>query len=116
LWLIIFIIVVILTVVPAFASTVPVQTVHAQHRDDDSMATAWEFVEQSYDMVSKDWWGVRGALEDRDDAEMTTEVTYRTQVTPWMVIQPSIQIVQNPGAAEGVRNAIVNLLRFEISF
>jgi len=51
-----------------------------------------------------------------DKYETTVELTYRAQITPWLVLQPDLQIIFNPGAAQGTKNAIVSLLRFEASF
>jgi len=53
---------------------------------------------------------------DMDSHETTVELTYRAQLTPWLAIQPDLQIVFNPGADPGVDNAVVSLLRFEASF
>lgn len=50
----------------------------------------------------------RAAALDRDSglpgrtSERLVELTYQAQVTPWLVIQPDVQYVFNPGA--GVRN------------
>ena len=49
-----------------------------------------------------------------DSAEINIELTYRAQLTDWFAIQPDIQYVINPGAAGGLRNALVAGLRFEI--
>jgi len=48
------------------------------------------------------------------DAETTLELTYRLVLTPWLAIQPSYQIIQNPGGDATVKTAKVGLLRFEV--
>lgn len=50
----------------------------------------------------------------RDHAETVLEMTYRSYVAPWLVVQPDVQYVVNPGATDGVKNALVTFLRFEI--
>ncbi|MDO8207704.1 MAG: carbohydrate porin [Gallionella sp.] len=46
--------------------------------------------------------------------ETAVEVTYRVQLNPWLVIQPNIQRIFNPGLAPGIKNATVIGLRCEI--
>jgi len=48
------------------------------------------------------------------NAETTLELTYRLVLTSWLAIQPSYQIIQNPGGDATVPTANVGLLRFEI--
>lgn len=49
-----------------------------------------------------------------DKAETSIELTYRTQVTPWLAIQPDVQWVINPGIDPTLRDALVLGLRFEL--
>ncbi len=48
-------------------------------------------------------------------AETTLELTYRLVLTPWLAIQPSYQVIQNPGGDATVPTANVGLLRFEVA-
>jgi len=47
-------------------------------------------------------------------AETTLELTYRLVLMPWLAIQPSYQIILNPGGDLAVRTAKVGFLRFEV--
>lgn len=49
------------------------------------------------------------------DAESVIEITYLLQVTPWLAIQPSYQMISNPGGDVTVPNAKALLLRFSVS-
>jgi len=46
--------------------------------------------------------------------ETTLEITYRLVLTQWLAIQPSYQIIQNPGGDPTVPTAKAGLLRFEV--
>lgn len=52
----------------------------------------------------------------RDEDETVIELTYRSYLKPWFVIQPDIQFILNPGAVEGLVNSVVPFLRFEIHY
>jgi len=49
-------------------------------------------------------------------AEMVLEVTYQCQITPWLVIQPDIQYIINPGGTQDFDNAFVIGGRAAITF
>jgi len=51
-----------------------------------------------------------------DSHETVIEITYKTQVFPWLAIQPGVQTVFNPGADADLDNAVVSILRFQINF
>jgi len=51
-----------------------------------------------------------------DSEETTIELTYRTPITDWLTLQPDVQYIINPGVDPGRDNALVILLRFELSF
>lgn len=51
-----------------------------------------------------------------DSHETTLELTYRAELTPWLALQPDLQVIFNPGADPSLDNAVVSLLRFEVSF
>ena len=55
-------------------------------------------------------------IEKRDSHETAVELTYRTQVFPWLVIQPGVQVIFNPGADSSLDNAVVSIMRFQINF
>lgn len=49
-----------------------------------------------------------------DSYESNVEVTYRAGVLPWLVLQPAVQVVRNPGADPGLDDAVVLYLRSEV--
>jgi porin len=51
-----------------------------------------------------------------DRAEVVLEWTYRTQLAPWLVVQPDLQYVINPGTDPTLDNALVLGLRFKVAF
>jgi porin len=51
-----------------------------------------------------------------DSGETSIELTYRTPITDWLTLQPDLQYVINPGVDPALDNALVILLRFELSF
>lgn len=54
-----------------------------------------------------------GAPVDR--SETTLELTWRAPINDWLVLQPDVQYVVNPGTSPELRNAWAIGLRFEIS-
>ena len=50
------------------------------------------------------------------NGELTVEITYRAQLTPWLAIQPNIQQIIQPGADAAIRDATVIGTRIEIKF
>ena len=62
----------------------------------------------------------RDALELSGDGaesrETNIELTYRTQINPWLALQPNLQFVKNPASTGSIDNALVIGLRFEASF
>jgi len=55
-------------------------------------------------------------VEEKDHHETAVELTYKTQIFPWLVIQPGVQTIFNPGADISLDNAVVSILRFQINF
>lgn len=53
---------------------------------------------------------------DAGRSEMVAEATYRTQLTPWLSVQPDLQYVRNPSADPGIDDAWVVGLRVEMAF
>lgn len=49
-----------------------------------------------------------------DSHETSIELTYSTQITGWLRIQPDIQYIENPGGNPAVKDAFVIGLRFEL--
>lgn len=48
--------------------------------------------------------------------ETAYEITYRTQVTHWLALQPDIQYIANPSADPNLKNALALGVRFEIAY
>jgi porin len=48
-------------------------------------------------------------------SETAVELTYLTQVTPWLALQPDLQYVIHPNTEPALRNAVVISLRFEVA-
>ena len=47
---------------------------------------------------------------------MAVEATYRTQLAPWLAVQPNVHYVHRPSADRSVPDALVLGIRTEISF
>jgi len=63
---------------------------------------------------SEDDLGIAVARADTHlDSETTLELTWRIVLTPWLALQPSYQIIDNPGGDRTIATAHVGLLRFE---
>lgn len=56
------------------------------------------------------------AGSNTDSRETNLELTYRTPITDWLTLQPDIQYVINPGVNPELDNALVILLRFELTY
>lgn len=48
--------------------------------------------------------------------ETIWELAYRARITAWLMLQPDIQYIENPGTNPGVSNAVVASLRFFLAF
>ena len=51
-----------------------------------------------------------------EEHELALELTYRASLTPWLTVQPDVQLVLNPGADAAMDNAVVVGCRCELSF
>ncbi len=51
-----------------------------------------------------------------DSAEVNLELTYRVELTPWLVLQPDLQYIINPATNSAVNNAFLAGMRWEVSF
>lgn len=49
-------------------------------------------------------------------SEVTLELAYRSSVTSWLNVQPDLQYVFNPNTDPRVANALVCMIRIEVSF
>jgi porin len=50
------------------------------------------------------------------DFEQNIELTYFAQVTPWLTVQPDMQIIIHPGGSSAIPNAVVLGVRSVINF
>lgn len=64
--------------------------------------------------------GAQQAIDDEGfpstGAELVIEATYRWQITPWLSLQPDVQVVIDPGARSDLGTAVVTGLRTAIRF
>lgn len=49
-------------------------------------------------------------------AEMVIELSYQCQVTPWLIVQPDVQYIINPGGTQDLDNALVVGGRASVTF
>ena len=80
-------------------------------RPDDQigMAVASAFIGSPAKSVAK------SSGEAVSNAETSIELTYRTEITDWISLQPNIQYIVNPGIVGDLPNALVIGLRFEVA-
>lgn len=57
-----------------------------------------------------------GAARAREPYEAVLELTSRIQVTDWLVLQPDVQYIVNPGATRGQDDSLVFGLRFSATW
>jgi porin len=81
-------------------------------RGEDQFALSWTTARtgQPYRLAAAS----AGQEATRD--ESVWELTYRAQLAPWLVVQPNLQYVTNPGADAQARDAVVLGLRLEMLF
>ncbi len=53
---------------------------------------------------------------DPAGAEMVIEATYRCRLTPWLSVQPDLQLVLDPGATRDLGTALVAGTRVSVTF
>jgi porin len=58
---------------------------------------------------------LRESAKGVDDYETALELTWRATVTDWLILQPDVQYIVNPGSQRSSRNAVVVGLRFDIA-
>jgi len=72
-------------------------------RDDDTVGIGFGYAQLSN--------GARDSLaadgSNPTGAEMVIEFTYQAQITRWLVVQPDLQYIINPGGANDLNNAFV---------
>ena len=56
----------------------------------------------------------REANPGTESFEGNTELTYRAAVRPWLILQPAVQLITNPGANPDQGDAVVLYLRSEV--
>lgn len=79
-------------------------------RDEDRIGLAVVYAGLSRDFI-------RAQADPSDwDREVVVELTYRAKITPWLHVQPDLQVVVHPGATSSVDDALVVGLRFEVAF
>jgi porin len=49
-------------------------------------------------------------------SEIAVELTYRSQLNPWLAVQPNLHYIRNPSADPTITDALVVGLRFEANF
>lgn len=47
---------------------------------------------------------------------MVIELSYQCQVTPWLIVQPDVQYIINPGGTQDLDNALVVGGRASVTF
>ncbi|MCP4413855.1 MAG: carbohydrate porin [Gammaproteobacteria bacterium] len=80
-------------------------------REEDILGLAFAYAEISEDQRRAD----NAESYVTNDHETVVELTYKAQVSPWLAIQPGVQYITNPGAVDEYDNAVVSILRFQIS-
>ncbi len=81
-------------------------------RDNDTIGIAFGYAQLSN--------GARSSLQEEGasptGAEMVIELTYQAEITPWLIVQPDLQYIINPGGATDLNNALVIGGRAAITF
>ena len=79
--------------------------VRGRDADEVGLAFATAFTSRGYRLAN-------GAGK----SESVAEITYRSQVAPWLALQPNLQYIRNPSADPTIKDALVVGLRGEVSF
>jgi len=81
-------------------------------RDNDTVGIGFGYAQLSN--------GARSGLKDEGanpiGAEMVIEFTYQAEITPWLIVQPDLQYIINPGGTSDLGNALVIGGRAAITF
>jgi carbohydrate-selective porin OprB len=51
-----------------------------------------------------------------NDHKTVVELTYKTQVSPWLAVQSGAQYIAHPGAVDDYDDAVVSILRFQVNY
>lgn len=62
------------------------------------------------------WVRLSGDADFDQHSETAFELFYQAEVLPWLIVQPDLQFIRNPGGTSENRNALVGTLRFGIEF
>ena len=81
-------------------------------RDDDTIGLAFAYAQIGN--TARDTLINEGSVGV--GAEMVLELTYQAQITPWLVLQPDLQYIMNPGGTQDLNNALVIGGRAAITF
>jgi porin len=81
-------------------------------RDNDTVGIGFGYAQLSN--------GARASLKDDGanplGAEMVIEFTYQAEITRWLIVQPNLQYIINPGGTKDLNNALVIGGRAAITF
>ncbi len=81
-------------------------------RDDDTIGIAFAYAQLGNT--------ARNSLIEEGSvgvgAEMVLELTYQCQLTPWLIVQPDLQYIINPGGTQDLGNALVIGARAAVTF
>ncbi len=81
-------------------------------RDDDTIGLAFAYAQLTNGAAQSAFNdGSRGV-----GAEMVLEATYQAQINKWLVVQPDVQFIINPGGSESIGNALVVGGRLTVTF
>jgi len=81
-------------------------------RDNDTIGIGFGYAQLSSGARS----GLAGEGASPVGAEMVIEFTYQAEITPWLVLQPDLQYIINPGGTSDLDNALVIGGRASITF
>lgn len=81
-------------------------------RDDDTIGLAFAYAQIGN--TARDTLISEGSVGV--GAEMVLEFTYQAQITSWLVLQPDLQYIINPGGTQDLNNALVIGARAAITF
>ncbi len=88
------------------------------HRDDDFLAMAIAYVRTNPRLTQfqEDRDAVRPGSVGIQTYESILEIDYGARITPWLLLQPNLQYVINPGGTGNIPNAFVLGLHTDLTF
>ncbi len=81
-------------------------------RDEDVIGLAIAIASNGKDFKDS----IEATNAEVDNSETSIEFVYITELLPWLVVQPDIQYIINPGTNPNLDNALAVSVRFQISF